>query len=192
MTSSFAPDQLPSTLFTLEIDPTWPHLHLWKHPFGRKLSITFFDSESGITETTVAAYDDVRVLGRAEMYKTFMNTTNREIPMTFRFQAQGVGDIGDQDLASQNEVVLPCRFLDALKEPVYDESQQLSFAPPPLLMKFGSLFFARCVMLNGSPTWEPPFIPSSLLPLRATYPATFVIVRAKNPNLEYSFDGRYE
>lgn len=178
-------------LLTLEIDPTWEHKHLWQHPLGYKLAFTYVDLEEGFTESSSANYGDSEVLGRAEMYKTYTGTTNKEIPVTFRFQAQGAQGV-DIAEACRREVILPARFLDALKYPVYGVDEGISHAPPPCLLKIGELLFARVIVTAADPVWNGPFHPETLLPMGATVATTFTVVRRLDPFLRYSFEGVWQ
>ncbi len=82
-------------LFSVQIDPTWPYIHLWGEGDGfsqapTKLSVTFMDLEEGISEQAQANYADQDIIGRAESIKTYISTSSREVPLTFRFRAQGL------------------------------------------------------------------------------------------------------
>jgi hypothetical protein len=170
---------------TITIDPSWPHISLWAHPFGNTLRVTFIDFAAGVQENAAPNYVNTEVVGRAEAYKAFLNTQNRQIQVPFRFRAIGQGSI-DPRTAIENEVVQPARFLDALKYPVYDPNQNLSFAPPPVLVKFGELFLARCIVTGGDINWIfDPMEPDTLLPHGCDFNAQFEVVRAFRADLSY-------
>ncbi len=177
-------------LVTLELDPTWDHIRLWEHPLGHKLAFTYLDLESGLQETSQPTYGDTNVIGRAEFYKTYTGTSNREIPLTFQFQVQGV-DTLDPAEAARREVVLPARFLDALKFPVFSVDAQISYAPPPCLLRIGRLLSARVLVTQADVTWNAPFDTATMLPHSATVAVTFTVVRRLDPYLRYSFEGRW-
>jgi hypothetical protein len=197
-------------LCTVEIDPQWPHAQyfLEGNRIGRKLSFAFIDLEADIQEESTPNYADTEVVGRAEQYKTFVGTGNREIPLTFRFQAQGLpqntagfdaiktsialqiaggpGRSVEVDAVSraqlaillEAEVVNPALWLDALKYPVIGAGD-LAVAPPPVLLTVGRLIpSTRCILTGGSPVWKPPYDPETLLPFAAEFSATFTVVRS--------------
>jgi hypothetical protein len=166
-------------LLSLQIDPAYPYADKWTHPQGDKLSVVYFDTEGGISETTTPNYSDSEVVGRAEPFKTFSGTGSKEIAITFNFKAQGERSIKD-------EVIYPARFLDALKYPM--SGSRISYPPPPCLLTIGSLFMARVVITAADITWEAPFEVDTLLPHGASVPVTFAVVR-NSGNLDYNFDG---
>jgi hypothetical protein len=174
---------------TITIDPSWQHLSLWQHPLGRTLRVTFLDWGGGIQESAAPNYQNTEVVGRAEAYKAFINTANRQITIPFKFRAQGVA-AGSVRTAIEEEVVNPARFLDALKYPVHDPNQNLSFAPPPVIVKFGELFVARCVLTGGDIQWIfDSMEPDTLLPHGADFNAQFEVVRAFSDDLSYFSGG---
>lgn len=182
-------------LMYMEVDPNW----LDQHPniaddYRARLTFTFFDVEAGITELANASYGSIDVTGRPEAYKTYANTSNKEIQLTFNFHAQGL-EAADSTVfdpttgtTSQNspksvesvlmsEVVKPARFIDSLKYPIEDPNNGLSFAPPPVLVKMGSLFVGRCLIQDASIIWHEPFDPNTLLPEAADVQCTLMVVR---------------
>jgi hypothetical protein len=116
------------------------------------------------------------VPGRIEPYQTYGGTSGKTFSIGFRFQAQGVYETTAESLL--NEVVKPARFLDALKYPVYDTSYQIAYAPPPVIVRVGNLFVARCILTGGSPRWSGPFDPATMYPHRCDFDATFTVVHA--------------
>jgi hypothetical protein len=170
---------------TITIDPAWPHISLWASPLGRTLRVTFIDFAAGVQENAAPNYTNTEVVGRAEAYKAFLNTQNRQIQVPFRFRAQGQVS-ADPRTAIEQEVVQPARFLDALKYPVHDPNQNLSFAPPPVIVKFGELFVARCVVTGGDLNWIfDPMEPDTLLPHGCDFNAQFEVVRTFRADLSY-------
>ena len=175
---------------TITIDPGWPHISLWQHPFGRTLRVTFLDFQSGVQESASPNYVPTEVVGRAEAYMAYMNTQNRQINVPFKFRATGQIS-SDTRTAIENEVIQPARFLDALKYPVYDPNQNLSFAPPPVIVKFGELFTARCIVTGGDINWVfDPMEPDTLLPHGCDFNVQFSVVRAFSPDLSYFSSGQ--
>ena len=175
---------------TVAIDTGWPHRSLWQHPFGTILRVTYVDWDAGITEAMSPGYIDTTPLGRAEAYKAWTSNPNRSINVNFKFRAQGLnGTIPDQVI--NEEVLLPARFLDALKYPVYNPQQDVSYAPPPVILRIGTLLTARCVLTGGDPQWIfDPMDPDSLLPHGADFNATFEVVRAFKRDLSYFPSGQ--
>lgn len=170
---------------TITIDPAWPHIALWAHPFGRTLRVTFLDFESGVQESAEPNYVNTEVVGRAEAYKAFLGTTNRRINIPFKFRVTGQIS-SDPRTAIENEVIGPARFLDALKYPVHDPNQNLSFAPPPVIVKFGELFIARCIVTGGDINWLfDPMEPDTLLPHGCDVSTQFEVVRPFRADLSY-------
>lgn len=169
---------------SLLIHPRWKYRSLWRHPLGSILRFMYIDFEEGITESSAANYADIDVIGRGEPYRTFISTGAREIQITFRFHNQQ-GNLRD-------EVVLPARFLDALKYPVFDSGSQLSYEPPLCLLKIGSLLTARVILTGGDPTWRGPVDVDSLLPHYSEFQATFSVVREAQADLGYRFDGNWQ
>lgn len=169
-------------LCTVQIDPQWPYRAIWREDteLGEKLSFAFIDLSEGFSENVSPNYADTDVVGRAEQYKTFVGTSNREIPLTFRFQAQGLPTTAlSADIAAvcEAEVVAPALWLDALKHPVVDAAG-LSHAPPPVLLTVGRLIpAARCIVTQADVTWKEPFDPETLLPYGAEVQVVFTVVR---------------
>lgn len=170
---------------TVRIDPQWPHRSLWDHPFGEVLRTTFFDFAAGIQENASPNYVNTEVVGRAEAYKAYLNTMNRQIQMPFVFRVQGQQGT-DSRTAVEQEVIQPARFLDALKYPVFDPNQGISYEPPPVIVHFGALFTARCVLTGGDIQWVfDSMEPDTLLPHAAVFNAQFEVVRRFQADLSY-------
>lgn len=169
---------------TLMIDPSWPHQALWNHPFGSILRFTYIDFEQGIQESVTPNWADTDVIGRAEPYKTFAGLPSREIQITFQFVNQ-TGNLNQ-------EVVLPARFLDALKYPVYSTQSGFSYPPPTCLLKIGDLLTARVVLTGGDLAWKGPVDVDTLLPYQCEFQATFAVVRRFQPDLSYPFNGLWK
>jgi hypothetical protein len=173
----------------IRIDPTWYDVYQesWEpivaipgvldvDPQG--FAFTFVDLEEGITEQSSVNYADADVVGRAEAYKTFISTGNKEVPITFQIRAQGEAASG-LDLKSilLREVVYPARWLDALKYPLKDTKAKLTIAPPPCILQIGSLFIGRVIATDVQLQWMPPFDPDTLLPHGCEAQCTFTVVR---------------
>lgn len=171
---------------TVRIDPNWPHRALWRHPLGETLRFTYMDFDQGVTEGVTPNYVAPETVGRAEAFKTYINTPNRAISVTFKFRAQGLdgGAIPSQTI--ETEVLQPIRFLDALKYPVFNPQQGISYAPPPVILKIGTLLTARCVLTAGDAAWDyEPMDPDTFLPQAAMFAATFEVVRTFKADLSY-------
>ena len=175
---------------TIAIDPNWPHFSLWQHPFGSTLRLTFVDFGAGITEGMTPNYVNTEVVGRAEGFRTWVSNPNRFISFTLRFRVQGLNGVVSTQ-AIQDEVILPARFLDALKNPVYNASQNLTYAPPPVLLRIGNLLTARCVLSSGDPQWVDPVDPDTLLPYGCDFQASFAVVRRFRDDLSYFPSGSF-
>lgn len=188
-------------LMYVEVDPNW----LDAHPniaedYRARLTFTFWDVEAGITELANPNYGSIDVTGRPEAYKTFSNTSNKEIQITFQFHAQGIDPEATLTIDPLSipprqvdvpksveatllaEVVKPARFLDSLKYPVEDPNNGLAYAPPPVLAKFGNLMTARCIVTDASIIWKEPVDPKTLLPEAADVQCTLTIVRSVPQN----------
>lgn len=199
-------------LLTIRVDPSWPHLKAFLdgNPFGAsgdRQSFAFIDLEAGISEEAPPNYADTEVVGRAEQYKTFVGSANREYQFTIRFQAQGLPEnitalAGDRGaiarriaggpgrsvavdavtreqflLLLEKEVVNPALWLEALQHPVIGNGD-LSHAPPPVLLTVGRLIpTVRCIVTGATPTWKEPFDPETLMPFAAEVPLTLTVVR---------------
>jgi len=175
---------------TITIDPLWPHQSLWRHPLGNTLRVTFVDFDAGIQENAAPNYVNTEVVGRAEAYKAFINTQNRQIQIPFKFRVQGQTS-ADSRTAIEAEVVNPARFLDALKYPVYDANQNLSFPPPTVLVHVGQLFTARCILTGGDINWlHNPLEIDTLLPHGCDFNAQFEVVRTFRADLSYFPSGQ--
>jgi hypothetical protein len=171
-------------LVSVRIDPTWPHRRLWEEVWGsvfdakQRLAFSFFDTESGIEEQAEAQYADIDVLGRAEMYKTYTGTSNRTIPLTVQFQAQGLNGANRRQ-AALDEVVNPAKWLDSLKYPVVDRRTGLSHAPPTLFLQIGQLYMGRVVATEVTIRWQSPFDPDTMFPQAAEVTCAFTEVNRR-------------
>lgn len=179
--------------FMLQIDTDWLARYGqgvgkgWSSPLGSKLEITFYNFEDGIVESGSVNYADADIIGRAEQIKSYVGTGNREIPLTFQFQAQGAEDSADDIVASlTREVLYPAKWLDALKHPYIDQQSGLSHPPPPVLLTVGGLLTARCLATDVQVTWKPPFHPVLLLPYAAEVTCTFTVVRSVIGNYQHN------
>lgn len=172
----------------LEIDPTWlAHNSGYPlSPMGEKLRFVFIDLEDGIEESAAVNYADFEIIGRAESYKSFIGSSNREFPLVFKFRAQGI-DSADPATAIDAEVIQPALWLDSLKVP-YTGQDGLSHAPPPCVLALGELFFSRVVATDVQISWQPPFEHETFLPHGADVTCTFTVVREHIKN--YSFGAR--
>lgn len=174
---------------TLAIDPEWPHRSLWQHPLGTLLRFTYADWDSGVSESVSPNYTETDVVGRAEPHKAWINNPSRQIQIAFKFRVQGIGSATAQ--AIEEEVIQPARWLDALKYPVYNAQQNISYAPPPVILKIGTLLTARCVLTGGDIEWQFELMdPDLLLPHGANFTATFEVVRTFKQDLSYFPSGQ--
>ncbi len=170
----------PFANFYVRIDPTWPYRYLWDHPLGEQVNFTYVSFGEGFQDASQPTYADTDVIGRGELYKHFMGTSNKELSFTANFRVQNNGTS-----ALRDEVIYPARWLDKCKHPVYDNRSALSYAPPPLLLRIGDLFHLRCIITSASIRWVEPFEPGTLLPHGADVDLTFTVVRRLNLDLGY-------
>tara|TARA_R100001086_G_scaffold87122_3_gene42578 strand:+ start:34 stop:597 length:564 start_codon:yes stop_codon:yes gene_type:complete len=169
---------------TIMIDPRWRYRQLWSNPLGATLNrIVYVDWDSGINETAAPSYADTSVLGRGEMFKSYVSTASREVQMTFKFRVQGAGREAIYD-----EVIYPARFIDQLKYPIYDSGAGLQYPPPPVVLSIGSLLQIRALLTTADVRWIAPFEPEDLLPHGADVQATFTVVRESNNDTGYPRD----
>lgn len=170
---------------TIQLDPAYQAIGLWQHPLGTTLRLTFVDWGAGVQESASPNWVATEVVGRSEPYRIYIGTGPRQINMTFQFRAQGITST-DPRTAIENEVLLPARFLDALKYPLYSPQQELAFRPPPVLVRIGELGIWRCIVQNADIQWQfDPLDPDTLLPHGAIVPVTFEVVRVQQPDLSY-------
>lgn len=175
-----ADSDLGQLLTVRVIDP----LGLWLHPLGTILKFTYVDWDSGVTESAAVNYGSTEIIGRAEGYRHWIATDNAQISITFRFQVQNEGREAILD-----EVVRPARFLSQLKYPLYSQSSGLSVAPPHVILRIGDLLTARCLLTGGDIQWRTETLdPATLLPMAATFPAVFTVVRAQQDDLSYKLE----
>ena len=160
----------------IEIDEMWlaENPEGWQSRLGSRLPFLFMDLEEGIQESAAVNYADIEVVGRAEAYKSYVGTGNREIQLTFQFRVQGIEAGAFLETAIDNEVLQPAHWLEALKYP-YVGDDELSHAPPPCLLQVGQLFSGRVVATDVQRTWQSPFEPESLLPHGAEVTCTFAV-----------------
>ena len=192
------PDKPQKYAAVVTIDPFWlsQHLDYPLGPLGSKLACKYVDLESGITETVGVNYADSDVVGRAEAYKTYMGSANREIQLTFHFVVDkddpltvplfgsGNTEADVTGLTLDDLVVQPALWFDSLKQP-WVGSDGLSHAPPPCYLQIGELFVGRCVVTDASITWHHPFSVYTLFPHHSEVQVTFAVVRETIEN--YSF-----
>ncbi len=204
-------------LFTVRIDPTWRYRHLWGSPLGQKLSATFFDFDDGISESASVDYCDTSVIGRAEQFKTYTGTGNREVTLAFKFRAQGLVG-GGSDIraggAAMSAIQAPL-FIDSNGVETRDNTSDLlsviesevvqpakfldalkfplrqdngiSVGPPRVLLTIGRLLTMRAIVTAAQLDWKAPFDPDTLLPYGAEVNVTFTSVYEKVT--EYNFNG---
>lgn len=164
-----------ASLLQVALDPTWFAMNgrFWHSPLADKLPVTFLALDDGITEASNVEYASTEVIGRAESYKSYTGTSNREVSLLFQFRAQGISGV-DLKQTIEKEVVAPARWLDALKYPII--VGDLSIAPPPVILILGELLSMRCIATAVSLRWGPQFDPATLLPLAADVEVTFTAV----------------
>lgn len=147
----------------------------------RRLDFTYVDWEAGITEVVQPNYANTDVVGRAESYRHWIATGNKDLQITFQFRVQEEGEE-----AIRREVIRPVRFLEALKFPLYNAASNLSVQPPDVILTIGRLFSGRVKLTAGDIQWQTvPHEPRSLLPHGALFPATFTVVRRQQDDLSY-------
>lgn len=193
---NFAPEQsiVPDLggLINLRIDPTWDQYTEWvlaANPIGAQLNLTFMDLEGGITEDSKPNYAATDIIGRAEGFRTYMGTSNREISLIFQFVAQGIGS-NDYYNALLNEVQGPSRWLDSLKYPFVD-SQGISHAPPPCILTVGQLLLLPVIVEAATIKWMNGWDPNTMLPLASEVSCTFVAVHPSLGNYQYTGPTRF-
>lgn len=191
---------------TLRIDPNWPHLAAFQSQGSslpqflyKSMTFMFVSLAEGFQENVGVSYATSDVLGRQEQYKTFTGTSNREIQMTFHFLTQsdtptdGLYDDVNPLSGAQSqgytgtggplrETILPARWIDSLKAPIFDSNTGLSYAPPPLIFSVGDLLTARVILTSSSLQWLPPFDPKTHNPFGAKVACTFTVVRNDSTN----------
>jgi hypothetical protein len=175
------------------IDPQWPLLRFstaWSSPLGRELPFTFFETESGIQENAGVNYADTEIVGRAEAYKSYISTGNKEVPLTFHFHAQGLDGGMDVRKVLDAEVVQPAKWLDALKYPAIING--VSHAPPPCLLMLGELLTLRVVATEVSVQWMEPFDPDTLLPHYAVVTCVFTGVHRRITGYRFNSPSRFK
>lgn len=188
----------PISNFYMEIAQDWPYRAQWITQaaidgLSGRLNATFFDTEGGINETVGVNYADTNVIGRAEQYKQYTGTSNREIMLTLQFRAQGAPTGGGSGLTRKNwlieEVQKPVRWLDSLRFPYISENgnSRLSHAPPPIMLYIGELLAMRCVLSDAPIHWQGPWDVESMLPYGADVMCTFTAVSTEISN--YGFSG---
>lgn len=176
-------------LATITIDPEWWALYgLRVGATTQSLALTFADLEGGITEQASAQYADTQIVGRAESFKSYIGTDNRQVNLRLQFRAQGLGGANGQDTLN-NEVTRPARWLEGLKYPFTDH-KGVSHAPPTVILALGELLVMRCVV-DCTVTWLPPWDPVTHLPLAADVDVTFTAVHDNLGNYEYHGPTRF-
>lgn len=204
-------------LFTVRIDPTWRYRNLWNSPLGQKLSVQFMDLEDGITESASVAYVDTDIIGRGETLKTYLGTGSREVTLKFRFHAQGLMGLDDnQRVGGTNlsAIADPLRYTSdniqardttsglyaQLDREVMQPAKFLdalkfplqtdgfvSVGPPRLLLTIGRLLSMRCKVVASQLDWKSPFDPDTMAPYAADVSVTFA--STVDRVTEYNFDG---
>lgn len=175
-------------LAEIRLDPDWyaRNMRRWDNMIGENfvtrrdvLTLTFFDVENGIPDQITPNYNDVAVAGRAEAYKVFTSSSNREVTLVVTFQAQGVQPGNESDIITR-EVIHPVRWISALRQPIIDPQNNLSYAPPPVFFRFGGLYNLRAVVTAADIQWKGPVLPDTLQPMAAEVSVTFAAVTKDN------------
>lgn len=157
--------------FTL--DPMYPYAGLWADGWGGAPAVptaivaVFSPSfEDGFADDGNPRYDDTDVPGRAEMYKTFMGTDNKQIPLSLEFLAEveGDGNYADPVEYSPEWVMKVGRTFGQMRQPVFDPDSGIGHAPPPWIFKLGDLVLARVVVDQVAIKWLGPFSPGTMQP----------------------------
>jgi acyl-CoA synthetase (AMP-forming)/AMP-acid ligase II len=185
-----------TSIITLRVDPTWAYYADWVDnapaSIGASFSPTFLDFDSGFEISSSPNYQDVAPVGRAESFKTYVGNSNRELSILFQFRAQGLGATANQNQqlynAIQNEVLLPCRWLESLKYPFID-AQGISHAPPPLILVLGQILTMRCLLMAGNPKYMAPFDPVTGLPMSAEFAVQLVSISPSMGNYNFANSG---
>lgn len=188
----------PLPNFYIEIAQDWPYRQQWidraaLSGLSGQINATFFDGETGFGETVGVNYTDTNVVGRAEQYKQYVGTNNREVAIALHFRAQGAptGSGFGFDLKGWlvQEVQNPVRWLDSLRFPFITGSgnARISHAPPPIVLYIGELLTMRCILTDASIQWLGPWDPATLLPYGAEVQCTFTAVSTEIGN--YGFAG---
>ncbi len=145
-----------------------------------KLAITYVDFEAGIPEGVTPAYADTDVIGRGEVYKHYLSTPAREVPVSFHFMVKGEGQA-----AINQEVIYPARWLEKLKYPVTDTASGTAFPPPSCILHIGSFLHCRVVVTGAEIQWRQPFDAATLLPMYAVVNCTFAVQRLASTDMGY-------
>lgn len=193
---------IPNSILTVTIDPTWPLLALWQQVTRRVpyLLTNFYDLESGILENVNNNNNTTDIIGRSEAFLTYVNNSNRTVPIKFTYRVQGLNIAAQQTggplppgeadrvwkQAWENEVGDPVKWLDGVRYPWTDPASGIPYPPPPLILRVGELLRMRCIIDTLQIAWVPPFS-GTLLPLGADVDATFQAV-TENPR-NYDFNG---
>lgn len=150
-----------------------------------KLNIMFMDEfDSGITESSQPEYVGSKVVGRAEEFKSYAGTSNRELNLKCKFRVQGLESYSSVQAAIEREVLNPAKWLDALKYPIIDD-QGIARNPPSVILTIGKLLTMRCIVTKADVSWQAPWDVESMYPFGADVDCTFTSVSAKIGN--YSF-----
>lgn len=153
----------------LQVDPGTPTGS--QYTGIKKVNFTWFPSE--FTTSAAPNWESVDVLGRSEAYKIYANTSNREIPVTFEFFAQGPGNLED---AIEKEVLSKVRFLESLAYPS-EQGNGLVAEPAVCFLKLGNFLLSRVIMTSAPDvTYMGPYTVDSELPMHATVSCTFTEV----------------
>lgn len=179
-----------NNLISIEIDPEWWARFglLWKSPLRNRISVSFMENEQ-ITERAEVRYADNEVIGRAESYKSWMGTGNRELTLPLRFRVQGLTGV-DLWASLRNEVSDPAKWLEALKYGINDNG--VVYPPPPVIIVIGQLIVMRAVATAIELTWLPPWDPTTGLAHAANVECTFTGTHLELGNFEFNGATRFE
>lgn len=170
------------------LDPSWYNKFgaLWTgaysatilQAFGQSFSVA--DWEQGIVSEHSPNYEQDHPPGRSESFLFYGGGDNRKWNLTLQFISQ----IRDGTSSGSNQVdtdpgagaahspswnILKCRWLDRFKEPLIGPNG-VAYSPPPMCIRVGKFFSARCVMTSGN--WRPSggiHVPVSNVPMALTY-----------------------
>jgi hypothetical protein len=188
----------PIPNFYMEIAQDWPYRQQWiaraaLEGLSGRINATFFDNDAGINETVGVNYADTNVIGRAEQYKQYVGTNNREVQLTLQFRAQGAPTGSGTGFTTRDwliqEVQNPVRWLDSLRFPYITENggSRIAHAPPPIMLYIGELIAMRCLLTDAPIQWIGPWDTETLLPFGADVSCVFTAVSTEVSN--YGFSG---
>jgi hypothetical protein len=182
-------------LLNLYIDPAWKYATDWGNaaqPIGGNFNnFTFPELDDGITEECAANYATTDIIGRAEAFKTYIGTGNRQVSLLIKFFAQGLGvNAGNYYAALQQEVQQPVRWLDSLKFP-FTDSSGVSHGPPPCILMIGQLLFLRVIIEQATIRWMPGWDTNTMLAHAAEVQLQMTAVTPSLGNYQYTGPGRF-